>query len=203
MKLPLNKTLQEHLDSKSLKADQMQKLLAMQNETAVPVETKSRLRMAWIGSAAALLLAVALLLLPQGSNNLIDELAVEVVNNHLHLKPLEVSGNELASISSYFTKLDFQPLASRYIEDLNLNLMGGRYCSLQGITAAQLRFKSVADNGIHTLYQVGYDPKIFKQLPQYDQGDSPVSTWSKGVKVTLWVEKGVLFALTEDAPKKL
>jgi hypothetical protein len=34
--------------------------------------------------------------------------------------------------------------------------------------------------------------------PDFDQGEMPVSTYANGIKVTLWVEKGLLFALTED-----
>ena len=48
------------------------------------------------------------------------------------------------------------------------------------------------------LYEVGYDRKVFHRITDYDKGEAPVSTWSRGIKVTLWVEKGVLFAFTEE-----
>ena len=43
-----------------------------------------------------------------------------------------------------------------------------------------------------------YTPVGFRKLPDYDRGEPTVTTWSMGIKVTLWIEKGVLFALTED-----
>ena len=120
------------------------------------------------------------------------------MQNHLHRKPLEVRSNSLEVIRGYFTGLDFLPVASEYLPNIGLELMGGRYCSLQGITAAQLRLKATGSDEVHTLYQVGYDPAVFKALPDFDRGEAPVATWSGGVKVTLWVEKGILFALTEE-----
>ena len=45
---------------------------------------------------------------------------------------------------------------------------------------------------------MGYDPALFPGFPDLDQGESPLVIWSMGVRVSLWVEKGVLFELTEE-----
>jgi hypothetical protein len=173
MKTPLNKALRAHVESRRLNKFQLQELLDLQQRHH-PSDRHITYR-GW----------------------LVAEIAAEVVDNHLHMKPLEIEGNELASVGAYFDRLDFQPIESRYLADIGLDLLGGRYCSLQSITAAQLRFKSLGSDKLHTLYQVGYDPAVFKALPNLDEGDQPISVFNRGVKVTIWVEKGVLLALTE------
>lgn len=201
MKLPIDKALRDHLNKQRLDAGQLSALRALQDPGLAQQPEKRSKQPFWIASAAVLLAAVlslGLLLEFSGQGDLIDEIATEVVYNHLHMKPLEVNTPRIASIQDYFTGLDFKPVESRYVADQRLAMLGGRYCSLRGVTAAQLRFKSPVEDGVRTLYQVGYDPEIFRALPDYDRGDAPVSTWAKGIKVTLWVEKGVLFALTED-----
>ncbi len=204
MKTPLNEALRAHVELQQLNKDQLQKLHGLQQQYQ-PSE-RHTMRRGWATAVAASVLVAIVIGFLQWNpfavqQNLIAEIAAEVVDNHLHMKPLEIEGNEIAGISSYFKRLDFQPIESRYLADIGLDLLGGRYCSLQSVTAAQLRFKNLGSDKLHTLYQVSYDPEIFSKLPDLDQGEQPVTLFSKGVKVTIWVEKGVLLALTE-APAK-
>ena len=200
MKTPLNKALRAHVESQRLNKFQLQELLDLQQRHN-PSDRHITYRGWLVAAASSLLIALVVGLLQMNpvsfQQDLVAEIAAEVVDNHLHMKPLEVEGNELASIQTYFDRLDFQPIESRYLADIGLDLLGGRYCSLQSITAAQLRFKSLGSDKLHTLYQVGYDPAVFKALPNLDEGDQPISVFNRGVKVTIWVEKGVLLALTE------
>ena len=206
MKTPLNEALRTHAKSQQLSKIQLRELLDLQQRYQ-PADRRMTHR-GWFVAAAASSLLIALVVglmqvNPVGfQQDLVAEIAAEVVDNHLHMKPLEIEGNELAGIRAYFDRLDFQPIESRYLADIGLDLLGGRYCSLQSVTAAQLRFKSLGSDKLHTLYQVGYDPAVFKTLPNLDEGDQPISVFNKGVKVTIWVEKGVLLALTE-APAKV
>ena len=204
MKTSLNKALRVYAESLQLNQTQLQELHGLQRQYQ-PADDPGRHRR-WFAAAAASLLIVLVAGLvqfyPVGmQRDLVAEIAAEVVDNHLHMKPLEIEGGEIANIRSYFDRLDFEPVDSRYLADTGLDLLGGRYCSLQGVTAAQLRFKNLGSDKLHTLYQVGYDPAIFKALPNVDEGEQPISVFSKGVKVTIWVEKGLLLALTE-APVK-
>ncbi|MEA3410824.1 MAG: hypothetical protein U9R74_04715 [Pseudomonadota bacterium] len=206
MKRPLKRVLKDHLNARQLDAGQLDALRSLQPAgDDRPAEGERNRYGAWAGAAAVALLVAGLTLWlarPGGPENLIDEIASEVVENHLHLKPLEVNTTRIAGIQNYFTRLDFMPVESRYLADSGLTLLGGRYCSLQGVTAAQLRFGSVGEDDLRTLYEVGYDSRTFRRIPDYDKGEMPVSTWSRGIKVTLWVEKGVLFALTEEPDKQ-
>ncbi len=127
----------------------------------------------------------------------INLVAAEVVRNHLYRKPLEIEGNEEQQIFNYFTELNFRPVKSHYLATLALSPVGGRYCSLQTKRAAFLNYRSDKDDLFHTVYQAPYDTDVFPQLPNFDQGEKPVTTWANGIKVTLWTEKGLVFAMTD------
>ena len=204
MKTPLNEALRKHMESHQLNKAQLQELHDLQ-QPYQPVDSGMAHRGWFVAAAASILIALVAGLTQfypaTVQRDLVAEIAAEVVDNHLHMKPLEIEGTEIAGIRAYFDRLDFKPVESRFLADTGLDLLGGRYCSLQGVTAAQLRFRNLVSGQQHTLYQVGYDPVIFKTLPNLDAGDQPISVFSKGVRVTIWVEKGLLFALTE-APAK-
>ncbi len=198
MKHSMKEAIRHHTEQQSLSQTQLSALQALQT----PERHSTPFRRYYLAGtlAASLMVAVLLLLFlqPVTQKDLIQEIATEVVQNHLHRKPMEIESHDLNVLRKYFNRLDFRPVQSHYLDQTGLQLAGGRYCSLQGITAAQLRFQYKGSDQIHTLYQVSYDPKVFQKLPLYDQGEKPVSTYANGVKVTLWVEKGILFALTED-----
>lgn len=128
-----------------------------------------------------------------------ERIATEVAKNHIKLKPLEIETNSIEDIRSYFNKLDFIPINSKLVNQFGLELIGGRYCSLQGITAAQLRVREPGSTTVQTLYQTEYRKDIFEDMPKLEEGDEPVDIYIKGIKVKIWVEKGLLFALTEPS----
>lgn len=209
MKKQLRTSVREHITSMSLTDAQLSELSVMQVVKYENEQHKNSRQWFYPSASVAAILLVAASLLFTLANNLsykqtmVAEIASEVVKNHLHRKPLEVVSGQLAQVSDYFTRLNFVPVASKLVENKGLSLLGGRYCSLQGVTAAQLRFTSSSENDIRTLYQVGYDAEIFKSLPNIGKQETPVQVFEKGVQVTMWVEKGVLFALTEEASLSL
>jgi len=136
------------------------------------------------------------------------QIADEVAGQHLHLKPLEVEAADLNQVRRYLSQLDFRPFASDAPALADLSLQGGRYCSIQGVPAAQLRLRPDASQGeastdgdgdaVQTLYQARYDPKSHGPLPDRDHGEAPVRLRARGVTVLLWVEGGLVFALARD-----
>ncbi|NOQ90561.1 MAG: hypothetical protein GQ549_06420 [Gammaproteobacteria bacterium] len=198
MNKPLKQSVRDHLKSYSLNEKQLQKLEAL-SEQAIP-EAKhqfSILPFAVVGAVAVFLLAFLLTPLIMDQNDISQSIAMEVASNHIKLKPLEIETSSIDGIRGYFKKLDFMPINSKLVNALELELIGGRYCSLQGITAAQLRLKKPGSNTIQTLYQTEYRKDVFENMPQLDDGDKPVDIYVKGIKVKIWVEKDLLFALTE------
>jgi hypothetical protein len=89
------------------------------------------------------------------------------------------------------------PVSSTLVNELGLELTGGRYCSIQGVAAAQLRVRQPGSDAVQTLYQTEYRKDVFENIPVLEQGDMPVELYAKGVRVRIWAEKGLLFALTE------
>ena len=122
------------------------------------------------------------------------EIADEVARNHVKMKPLEVQTEQLSQLRDYFTQLDFTPVNSSFLtKSSDSKMLGGRYCSIQGLTAAQIRF-SQKDKQPLTLYEVQYDPSLYGEQPILEQGDKPIELIVRGVAVSIWVEKGLLMA---------
>jgi len=198
MNRPLKQSVREHIEAHTLDEAQLHKLELLGTQ-AEPTTGRSvpRYWFAIAGAAAAFLLAFFLtpLLVEQGDVR--QRIAMEVASNHVKLKPLEVETSRMDGIRNYFNKLDFIPVNSQLVSETGLELIGGRYCSLQGITAAQLRVRKPDSDAVQTLYQAEYREDVFDALPVLEQGDEPVDVYAKGIKVRIWVEKGLVFALTE------
>ncbi|MDX2475937.1 MAG: hypothetical protein QNL05_01060 [Gammaproteobacteria bacterium] len=203
LKQPLKQQVQNQLNEVQLDKTQLaalEKLMAGGEDKGKKGSSRT-----WIPLAAAgmFLFAVitAFMTLQFSQDNLLtmpQQIAEEVVSNHLKLKPLEVKTGSIDAVRGYFTKLDFMPVESSLQALDNLQLIGGRYCSLQGITAAQLRMKQ--GENLQTLYETEYVPDVFGDIPRLEKGEAPLVVYAKGIKVKVWVEKGLLFALT-DSPE--
>lgn len=70
-------------------------------------------------------------------------------------------------------------------------LIGGKYCSLDGERAAQMKIRNIKTNTIHTLYAAPLE-KTIKWITEKDGS-------SKGVSVILWSESSTLFAITNNS----
>jgi hypothetical protein len=154
----------------------------------------------WSAAAAIAALLAVILLFPPGRLEdipTLERIALEVARNHIKLKPLDVETGSMEGIRRYFTDLDFVPVESRLLAGNNLELLGGRYCSVQSVPAAQLRVLAPDSNSLQTLYQSEYHRDVFGPLPVLENGDVPVTVNVKGITVRIWVESGLLFALTE------
>ncbi len=127
------------------------------------------------------------------SSDLFRRVAEEVTLNHRKLRPLEVTTNSFDEIRGYFTQLDFRPSSSNIFNPKDSTLIGGRYCSIEGITAAQIRYQNSAGE-MTTLYETAYKPSVFKGFPNVDQGKQPIIQYTDGYKVSLWMEKGLIMA---------
>ncbi len=153
----------------------------------------------WSVVSAALILMIGLFLVnslqrQNASSDLLEAIALEVASNHLKLKPLEVKSQNLRQVLSYFDRLDFQLVESASIAGkAGDRLLGGRYCSIQGIDAAQLRVRSV-DGELSTWYEATLPPDKLKHIPNLDTGAAPAVIAAKGLQVRIWRRHGVVFA---------
>jgi hypothetical protein len=205
MKRPLKQTVRNHFEQHSLSTDQLERLEALLDVNA-PIAAKrrhlARPLIGWSAAAAIAALLAIIVLFPPGLVEdipMTEQIALEVAHNHIKLKPLDVETNSMDGIRRYFTDLEFVPVESSLLASADLELMGGRYCSIQSVPAAQLRITLPDHNRLQTLYQTEYRKDVFGPLPVLENGDIPVTVYVKGITVRIWVEKGLLFALTEDA----
>lgn len=198
MRRKLKQSVRDHIESYSLSDDQLRNLesLGKQMDTRRTGQV-SIYRWSLAGALAAFILAFLFAPLVVDQGEIHERIALEVATNHLKLKPLEIETASIDSIREYFDKLDFMPVNSTLINELGLELAGGRYCSLQGIAAAQLRVRQPGSDSVQTLYQTEYRKDVFKDMPVLEQGEPPIELYAKGIRVRIWSEKGLVFALTD------
>ncbi|MGF1645273.1 MAG: hypothetical protein ACFCUJ_16665 [Thiotrichales bacterium] len=156
----------------------------------------------WAAFAVVMLLiaSIALPFLWQGriSGDTAQRIAEEVALHHLKLKPLDVEADQMPALAAYFTRLDFAVRDSSLVAEVGgTSLLGGRYCSILDVPAAQLRLQR-APGQMLTLYEAAYDPQAFPNLPNVDQGEPPLVQYARGIRVAIWVEKGLLFVLAGE-----
>ena len=205
--LPLDQAIRQQLAKEVLDPGQLQQLLAIQQAVLDEREDVSDRGRRWpaLGAAAAMLVlcvALAWQSVAPAPPDYTREIALEVVQNHLKLKPLDIEAQSISAIQGFFTQLDFSPVNSSLLEARfslpEPSLLGGRYCSIKGVTAAQLRYRA-SDDGLSTLYEVAYDSAAFGPMPHVERGEAPKELLLRGLRVSLWVEKGLLLVLVTEA----
>lgn len=196
--MKFKKGLQDRFASQELNDSQLEQLMAMQG-AAVPrqnqVSTENK-NSYWRPFAFASVIMVAVLsgwlyLFQNTPGQLYQAIAHEVAKNHSKLKPLEVVSAQMPTVSAYFNQLNFVPRNSSNSGFSGL-LLGGRYCTIQGEPAAQLRY-SQESGVVSTLYQVPSE-EAYEGLPDILQGQQPMRLYSRGYAVDLWQEQGLLMA---------
>lgn len=197
MKSPLKRSVIEHLESVRLEPSRLRELERVQRQAAT---RRRRPRRSAAVAAAVVVIAIAVVLLPwQAAVDDADRavaIAEEVAVQHLKRRPLEVRGATIAAVEDYFDELGFRLIDSLRAAS-GAELLGGRYCSVQGVTAAQLRRRDAAGR-TQSLFQAPYDAARFGPLPDVGAGDAPRTLQVRGLSVDLWVERGLLFALTRE-----
>jgi len=149
-------------------------------------------------TAGVIIGIISLSLLKQPSADIQQRIAHEVLTNHLKIKPLDVETNSITQVRTYFDRLDFAPQLSKQISDESAELLGGRYCTLQGAIAAQLRFK-LPSGEVMTFYQAAYDPKRFGQLPDAEHGEPALQLKERGFHMRLWREYGLVMVTAQES----
>ena len=199
----LKKIMHEHIESKTLTDEKLESLLQLQKGDVKKETQYSNVPSRWLAVAAVVFFAVGNLfyfaLTPELA--LEQRIGDEVAKNHINLKPLEIQTSSISSLRAFLSELDFLPAESVLLKGSSKRLIGGRYCSIQGVTAAQLRLKDSKTGQVQSLYQTIYDKKVFYDLPELKENQKPITIYSKGLAVDIWVEKGLLFALTHENNK--
>lgn len=194
MKQSLKQSVADLVESRALDDAQLRRLDELQRaDTRRTIGPLAVVASLMLGVAVAL----AVMLWPGQTSDRLRAIADEVAMNHLKQRPLEVAGESIASVRPYFNELDFQLIDKPAAQLAMGEMLGGRYCSIQGLPAAQLRLRGDGQKR-QTLYQAPYDRALFGELPDVSRGDAPAVVDVRGLTVYVWVEKGLLFALATE-----
>ena len=142
--------------------------------------------LAW-GGAVLTLVFIAFVLSPMQQAQQREYLvAKEIALNHNKHLDSDFAYDSVKQLNQVMSKLDFSLVESDLLKQKGLTLAGGRYCSIQGHMAAQLRFYDDQQKR-YTLYQVGMEEE-FEALRK-----SVIAV--DGASVEVWQESGNLFGL--------
>lgn len=189
MNKPVKDAMKQHYDQFALSGIQMKNLEQMQ-QAAVAKKQKPRFFMAFsaVAAVAAVFLLIGIGVWQELESTVRDQVANEVAYNHHKQLDMEITTSSLTEVKSYLAKLDFAMVDSNQLPGQQWELIGGRYCTIQNKLAAQLRVKHRPSNRLYTWYQIP-DTKVFSEL------SSDYETYSQGVKIKFWKEKGIVHGL--------
>lgn len=197
-RVPLRNALKVMLETKALTESELETLLHLQNQATKPRWSLSaRWFSATFASVVIGLLIVSVTLFKQPSIEIQQRIAHEVLINHLNIKPLDVETDSISQVKAYFDRLDFVPQLSKYASNEGAVLIGGRYCTLQGTIAAQLRFR-LPSGEVMTYYQAAYDPKRFGKLPDAEHDEPVLLLKERGFRMHLWQESGLVMVTAQQ-----
>ncbi|GJM15127.1 MAG: hypothetical protein DHS20C13_04540 [Thermodesulfobacteriota bacterium] len=176
--------IKEYYSNKSLGEEKVHLLLGKHSK-------KNRIWMlSKIAIAALLIMGFIFTIFQFQNSNIEDRIVKEIAMNHNKQLNVEFPSDSLSDLQTKLTKLDFQlDKAEGFISD-NYILMGGRYCSIQGNLAAQLKIKNNHTNDFETLYITELNP----DLENVESAD--VNT--EGVNIKIWNEDGLLYGIASD-----
>ncbi|MGB1311228.1 MAG: hypothetical protein ACPG47_08450 [Leucothrix sp.] len=191
---PIDEALKKHYASKSLSDRQLEQLMGMQEALATEPANKAfqNYRYAFYAAACSLFvcLVVTFSLINQAplSQRVMDEIAY----NHQQNMPIEVASSSLEDIRRYLNKLNFPIISPSALSRSNWAFLGGRYCSINGKLAAQLKIKNLTDNKVYTLYQAATEAGLEAS------GKTRLTDMIDGVGVSIWRERGLLLGLASS-----
>ncbi|MCH8044485.1 MAG: hypothetical protein IID44_12270 [Planctomycetes bacterium] len=113
-------------------------------------------------------------------------IAEEIATNHNRDMPVEIETDAFDSLAEKLDKLDFRPISPGRLDERELQMVGGRYCKIQGQIAAQIKLRDAAGR-TWTLYECR-DSKLLS-------GVRARRVKTLGIEVELWREAGVLLGL--------
>ena len=118
----------------------------------------------------------------------VDRLVAEIVYNHNKQMAMEIESDAIETVKDFLTKLDFPLIATDRLPSDQWQLLGGRYCSLQGKLAAQLKLRRRGSGHIYTLFQTICPEGVAET-------GTLKTSYVDGVEVQLWSERGLLLGM--------
>lgn len=201
MKRLLKEHLRDHLSEQSLNDAQLNALLKKSDPATIP-DAAPRVAhtpvLQWCAGVALAVVCLALSGVYWYESSLPQRIAGEVARNHLNLKPADIETASLSEIGNELSLLNFKLVDSQQLAASSWELTGARYCEILGDTAAQLRYtpRTAVDESVETVYQVKHRRGWFNVLPSLDEAEQPLEILTSGLRVRVWTEQGIVFAMT-------
>lgn len=194
----LGVSLTKYYQRKSLSADSVKRMLSQTNNNPAPATSptipwfrRPVARPVWIASLLVVVMVIQFFYHQQSyQSNLTALVLEEIAMNHNKKLDAEYVETHPETLHAAMQRLDF-PLNLPADIQRDFQLVGGRYCSIQGGLAAQLKVRSRASGTISTLYVTELTEKLAKiKEHQILQGS---------VNIHLWQQQGRFFGLATDA----
>ncbi len=187
-----NETIKEYYSGKLLPTEKVEAILL--KSTGLRKSLFSRYYQ-FAGVAAVLLIVFAGLYWQFNQATITQGVLAEIAMNHHKRLDVEVASDQYQVVQEKLDRLDFSIFPDRRDLIENYTLVGGRYCSIHGGLAAQLKVRDKISGELLTLYVT----KLTDEL----EGITPLNAEFDGVQIRLWKENGRFFALAgyKEAPK--
>lgn len=189
----LRDAIVSHVESCTLSEEKLAALRALTpSGESRPRETSRRPRWRAIALVATLVVGIStgyFLGRAPTPSVLLERIAEEAVQNHVLRMPLEVAASRVADTRAYFHHLSFDVTEPTRVLR-GASFLGGRYCSLQGAAAAQLRYRET-ESAVVTLYQVPLNSTLHALLP--------TTRSVEGHRVDMWREGDVMHVQVDGA----
>ncbi|MAG32408.1 MAG: hypothetical protein CL908_16120 [Deltaproteobacteria bacterium] len=121
-----------------------------------------------------------------GGEALTGSILREIALNHGKDLAVEFSAAGYPRLREQMAELDFALRPSRHLAAEELEMLGGRYCSIQGRLAAQIKLED-EHGSVLTLFQTNFDERF--------DGLTEVQRELDGIRIRVWREGDLLFAL--------
>jgi anti-sigma factor RsiW len=183
----LNEHVKDHYTYETLRPEKLAQLLAQADTEQLKSNRWVALRKSWMIAAVAALIAVGvpLTLWQRASSDEWSAVAAhEIALNHKKQLAIEFPATDYASLRAQMSKLDFVLTAPARLPIEGLQVVGARYCSIQGHLAAQVRLQD-RDGRSYTLYQ-----RTSHGVPTLAAEQQHVID---GVQIREWQEAGLFF----------
>lgn len=177
--------IKKYYESKELSDEKVELLLSGRSN--------SRLNSKYLKLAVAVLLVIGFVftIVQFQSDEIEKRIVDEIAMNHKKELKVEFETANLIELQTELDKLDFNLSKAGPFIAANYELIGGRYCSIQGNLAAQLKIRNKHTNSFETLYVTDLSPELQKV------DDTDVN--SEGVSIKIWKEDGLLYGTASNS----
>lgn len=181
----LDQVLRQHYRTCDAPTAVRERLLALTADHVRRRQGRQRWLMRSGLAAAALLVLISAWWMTRPAHAGAPEIAESVAAHHVLAQASTVTSPRISDVAAALDRLDFTIRLPTRADLPTWQLLGGRYCSIAGNIAAQLRLRAT-DGSEHTLY-VTRRAGAVAAVPEF-------STMIDGIAVRIWAESDLSFA---------